>query len=42
MVQQFIGKARRRGETLEEWQARVNPDEFKAQHKALWEQGVQV
>ena len=40
LVRKFFGQVRRIDETLEQWQARVNADEFKADHKELWNQGV--
>jgi hypothetical protein len=40
MVRAFTQNCRRRGESLEEWQARVDNETFRAQHKALWDEGV--
>lgn len=40
MVNSFFAKVRRADETVGEWKARVDNDQFRAEHKALWEHGV--
>lgn len=42
MVNAFFDNARRRGETLEEWEERVGAETWNAQRRELHDEGVSV